>query len=215
MRTVNPEQHARKRAAILYAAAQEFAEKGVDGTSTASICRRAGIGSGTLFHYFPTKREIFHALFADDLAEGARARARALAADDPREGLDALVTDLVADADDPLAPGLMAAALFQVNRDEEFARLLQGDEDRNVEAVTALLRALADQGRPPAFPPERTARWILHLVDAVLFSVGDEDFDADRSRAELRAVVAWLVDGAGSDAGPGADGVERGGDPAP
>ncbi|MFE3457972.1 TetR/AcrR family transcriptional regulator [Nocardiopsis aegyptia] len=214
MRTVNPEQHARRRAAILAAAAQEFAEKGVDGTSTASICRRAGIGSGTLFHYFPTKREIFHALFADDLAESGHARARALAADDPREGLDALVGDLVADADDPLVPGLMAAALFEVNRDEEFARLLQADEDRTVEALTELLRALADQGRPPVFPPERSARWIQHLVDAVFFGAGDEDFDADRARAELRVVVAWLVDG-GEPGGGESGGAEAGGDPAP
>ncbi len=195
MRTVNPEQHARKRAAILAAAAQEFAEKGVDGTSTASICRRAGIGSGTLFHYFPTKREIFHALFADDLEHGARARAAALAADDPREGLDGLVGHLLAGADDPLVPGLMAAALFQVNRDAEFARLLGEDEERTIETLTALLRALADDGRPPVFPPERTARWIQHLVDAVFLAAGDEDFDADRSRAELRTMVDWLLTG--------------------
>ncbi|MFI6576832.1 TetR/AcrR family transcriptional regulator [Nocardiopsis sp. NPDC050513] len=195
MRTVNPEQHARRRAAILAAAAQEFAEKGLDGTSTASICRRAGIGSGTLFHYFPTKRDIFHALFADDLEGGVRARERALAADDPRAGIDGLVEHLVSDADDPLVPGLMAAALFQVNRDPEFARLLGEDEERSVETLTALLRALADAGRPPAFPPERTARWIHHLVDAVFLSAGDDDFDADRARAELRTLVDWLLTG--------------------
>ncbi|MFW6723355.1 TetR/AcrR family transcriptional regulator [Streptomyces sp. MAR4 CNY-716] len=113
MRTVAPEQHARKRARILAAAAQEFAANGMDGTSTARICRRAGIGSGTLFPSFPTKKAIFHALYADDLARTAQIRDRALAADDPREGFALLFERLTADFDDPRAPGLIAAALLR------------------------------------------------------------------------------------------------------
>ena len=36
------------------------------GATTAAICRAAGVGSGTLFHYFGDKRSLMVAIFADD-----------------------------------------------------------------------------------------------------------------------------------------------------
>jgi AcrR family transcriptional regulator len=45
-----------------------FAERGYTGATTAQICRAAGVGSGTLFHYFGDKRSIMLAIFADDQA---------------------------------------------------------------------------------------------------------------------------------------------------
>lgn len=193
MRTVNPEQHARKRAKILAAAAREFAAGGVDGTSTAAICRRAGIGSGTLFHYFPTKREIFHALFADDLAGNADVCAAALADPAPENGLDRLVDHLLGDLADPLLPGLAAAALLQANRDVEFATLLADDEARTLRTLKTLLTRIADGGGRLRFPPARAARWIVSLIDATFLAVSADDFDPASQATELRALVAWLT----------------------
>ena len=196
MRTVNADQHARKRQAILEAAAVEFALNGVDGTTTAGICRRAGIGSGTLFHYFPTKIDIFHALFGDDLLRNAAVAAEALTRP-ARAGLNLLVDHLIADLGDPLVPGLMAAALVQVNRDEVFAAMLTKDEGVVRRALTALLERLAANGVTLVFPPERTARWIQRMIDACYLAAGDEAFDPVASTAELRQMVDWL---AGQDA---------------
>ncbi|WP_260475482.1 TetR/AcrR family transcriptional regulator, partial [Streptomyces sp. WAC 06725] len=160
MRTVNPEEHARKRAHILRAAAGEFAAHGVDGTSTARICRAAGIGSGTLFHYFATKREIFHALFGDDVPRNAEACARALAAERPDDGLALLLDHLLADLADPLVPGLAAAAVFQANRDEEFARMVLTDSAQIRTALTTLTTRLAAAARPGTSGSARSAsRW--------------------------------------------------------
>lgn len=193
MRTVNPEQHARQRARILEAAAVEFATHGVDGTSTAAICRRAGIGSGTLFHYFPTKRDIFHAVFADDLPRNAEVREQALASKQPQAGLDMMVEHLIADLADPLVPGLMAAALLQVNRDEEFAQFISDDEGRTRDALTTLLERMADDGQRLTFAPERVARWIQTLVDASYLTAGEDDFDPATQATELRRFIAWLT----------------------
>ncbi|WP_407566095.1 TetR/AcrR family transcriptional regulator [Streptomyces sp. 184] len=195
MRTVNPEQHARKRARILAAAAEEFAANGVDGTSTARICRRAGIGSGTLFHYFPTKKAIFHALFADDLARTAEIRERAVAAEDPEEGFALLFDRLTADFADPLAPGLIAAALLQASRDEKFAALLSEDEAGTMAALTTLLDRLAATGRRPAFPPARTARWLVTVIDAAYLAATEDGFDPAAHAEELREVAGWLTGG--------------------
>ena len=66
LRTVDPARHAARRAAIQAAAAGVFAERGYTGATTAQICRAAGVGSGTLFHYFGDKRSIMMSIFADD-----------------------------------------------------------------------------------------------------------------------------------------------------
>lgn len=193
VRTVDPEQHARKRAHILAAAAHEFATHGVDGATTAAVCRRAGIGAGTLFHYFRTKRDMMYAMFADDLPAGAEARRRAFAEPDPAAGLRLLVDHLLADLADPLAPGLAAAALFQANRDTEFATLLAGEGRRNREALTALLRRMAADRRL-MFAPDRVACWIQTLVDSSYLGSDEDGFDARRQTDELRRLLAVLTD---------------------
>ena len=62
-RTLDPARHAARRAAIRDAAAGVFAERGYDGASTDAIRRAAGVGSGTLFHYFGDKRSLMVAIF--------------------------------------------------------------------------------------------------------------------------------------------------------
>jgi AcrR family transcriptional regulator len=170
----------------------EFAQHGVDGSSTAAICRRAGIGSGTLFHYFPTKIEIFHALFRDDLQRNASVCQEALARP-AAGGLEQLLDHLVADLGDPLVPGLTAAALLQVNRDEAFAAMLAEDEAVVRRTLTVLLERLVAEGRELAFPPHATARWIQRLLDACYLSAGDDDADPPATVAELRTMISWLV----------------------
>lgn len=48
-----------RRKQLLSVALDEFITKGFYGTSTRSICRKAGISSGLLFHYFPNKESIY------------------------------------------------------------------------------------------------------------------------------------------------------------
>ncbi len=48
-----------RREQILLFALQEFAEKGYDQTSTNTICKKAGVSKGLLFHYFESKRGLY------------------------------------------------------------------------------------------------------------------------------------------------------------
>jgi len=50
---------AERKDAVLDAALVEFAERGLEGTSTEDIARRAGISQPYLFRLFRTKRELF------------------------------------------------------------------------------------------------------------------------------------------------------------
>src|SRR3984885_16356391 len=52
---------AERRNDVLDAALVEFAERGLEGTSTEDIARRAGISQPYLFHLFGTKKELFKA----------------------------------------------------------------------------------------------------------------------------------------------------------
>ena len=51
-----------KKQAILDSALQLFVKKGFNATSTASIAKAAGVATGTLFHHFPTKKDIMSQL---------------------------------------------------------------------------------------------------------------------------------------------------------
>lgn len=48
-----------RRRQLLAVALDEFITKGFYGTSTREICRKAGISSGLLFHYFSNKESIY------------------------------------------------------------------------------------------------------------------------------------------------------------
>lgn len=52
------EKQQRKRRQILDAAMHCFIEKGFHSTSTAEICKAAGMSPGNLFHYYPNKYAI-------------------------------------------------------------------------------------------------------------------------------------------------------------
>lgn len=48
-----------KKRRIINSAMREFGEKGFDAASTNTIVKDAGISKGLLFHYFPTKKDLF------------------------------------------------------------------------------------------------------------------------------------------------------------
>ncbi|MBS1999378.1 MAG: TetR/AcrR family transcriptional regulator, partial [Cyanobacteria bacterium SZAS LIN-2] len=54
-----------KRNAILDAAVEVFAERGLEASPTAEISRRAGVAEGTLFTYFKTKDDLVNGLYRD------------------------------------------------------------------------------------------------------------------------------------------------------
>jgi AcrR family transcriptional regulator len=60
---------AERRDEVLDAAVVEFAERGLEGTSTEDIARRAGISQPYLFRLFGTKKELFRAATARCLRE--------------------------------------------------------------------------------------------------------------------------------------------------
>jgi len=52
---------------ILHCAKKVFAERGFHAANISHICAEAGIGRGTLYQYFPSKKAVFTALLRDTL----------------------------------------------------------------------------------------------------------------------------------------------------
>ena len=64
-RSTRVRQPERRRAQLLDAARELFADKGFETTTTAEIARRAGMSEGVLFHQFGTKRGLYDQLAED------------------------------------------------------------------------------------------------------------------------------------------------------
>jgi AcrR family transcriptional regulator len=194
-RTVDPERHRARRLQILDAAVTCFARHGYDRTTTARIARTAGIGSGTLFHYFPTKQAILVAVLEEDTRELTEFFA-GRGSGDAWEGLLAFVDRTVAEAADARVPGFVNAVMVQAAQPELASAL--ADNDR---VVRTGLRGLVERAQRDG--PVRTDRsadqlasWLVLLTDGFYSRVATEDgFDPTREGGLLRETVEHLVSG--------------------
>lgn len=82
---------ARNRQRILDAAAEVFAQRGLD-VSLDEIAHVAGVGVGTVYRRFPCKDDLIDALFEDKVDELVGIGEAALRVEDPWEGLVAFMT---------------------------------------------------------------------------------------------------------------------------
>ncbi|WP_290056745.1 TetR/AcrR family transcriptional regulator [Amycolatopsis solani] len=191
MRTVDPAKHAAKRSAIVDAAAGCFAEKGFERTTTADICRAAGISSGSLFHYFPSKRAVFTAIFTDDAVETAGRLETAAQAADPWTALLDVVAELAGQLAHPAVGRLVLEAAAQAARDEEFAELIHRNDSALRDGLAVLVERAEDAGLiDPGIEPRAAAGWVAGLLDAMISRAAlDPDLDLAAERAILRTIL--------------------------
>jgi len=201
MRTVDPEQHRQRRLAIVGAALELFATKGFARTTTADISRAAGISTGALFHYFPSKRAVFVGLFDADRDEWDEAFESASADPDPWHALTGVVDRLAAEAALPVVAGLIVEILAQSHRDPEIAALVADGDRRMMRGVAALIDGLREAGlADPGMPSATAARWLLVLTDG-FHTRGYPEPDRDRPAevATAKELIARSLRHTGSD----------------
>ncbi|WP_279580311.1 TetR/AcrR family transcriptional regulator [Fodinicola feengrottensis] len=155
VRTVDPVKHEAKRLRILEAAAGCFARKGFESTTTAQLCAAAGISSGSLFHYFPSKRSIFLGIFQQDGRETAERLTIALGSDDSWGAVLALVDGIVSPLAEPELGGLALEVAAQASRDPELAELLVRNDRQLHEGLAVLLERAAAKGQIDGAIPAR------------------------------------------------------------
>ncbi|GAA2788646.1 TetR/AcrR family transcriptional regulator [Saccharopolyspora taberi] len=196
MRTVDPVKHEAKRRHILAAAAHCFSRKGFERTTTAEICRTAGISSGSLFHYFPNKKAIFRAIFEQDARDNEARIAEVRDSADPVAAVLELVEHMTRPLlDDPGAAGLVNEVIAQAPRDPELAEQLGRNDFQVRQGLVELLeRAVADGRIDAELDLWQTTGWISALVDSVYARLSMEpDLDPHRELATVKLILTRFL----------------------
>jgi AcrR family transcriptional regulator len=181
------------REALVDAAHDLFMERDYDRVSTEEILERSGVSRGALYHHFPSKLDLFRAVFeASEQRVIARIAARASAAESPFEALRDAAT----------------AYLRQCETDEELRRIglsqsraVLGWEGWRAAATglgigmtLAAVTAAIEAGELAPNEPEATALILLGaLIEAAMLIVVADDRAAARKRSE--AVIVDLLEG--------------------
>lgn len=195
MRTVDPDQYAAKREGILDAAADLFARNGYDATRTADICREAGMSSGNMFHYFPTKRAVLLAVAERDGQRTSAALAEIARAADVREALLDALEVICHLAGDRHTANLQLEIAAEAQRDPELSVVFQaGDRALRAAFETAVEVGIARRVINSELSPTSTATWLAALVDGVFARVAaDPDFDPEAEAPTLRRLADTLL----------------------
>jgi AcrR family transcriptional regulator len=193
-RTVNPAKHQARRLQIIDAALTRFAADGFDRATTTAICRTAGIGSGTFFHYFPTKLAVLLAVLDLGTAETAEWFAAQAERDDPAQVVLDYAEHHAQQCADPRMAGFVRAVGSVMFEGDVEAALLR-DEETIHQGLLPFVRAAAERGQIRTDQPaERLAVWVEVLLDGYLSRLsGQSRFDAVAERAMLLDAVHRLL----------------------
>jgi AcrR family transcriptional regulator len=151
-----------RRESILDAAIVEFAAKGLHGTSTEDVARRAGISQPYVFRLFGTKKKLFAEACRRCMREVRDAMAQAAAGRSGQEALDAMgaaYIDLLADDPRRLTLQMHMYAASDEREVREVAREGYGELVRFVEQAS---------GESPAKVTRFFARGMLINVIAAM-----------------------------------------------
>lgn len=193
-RPIDPKRHRARRLEIIDAGLTAFSEHGYVGATTAVICRTAGIGSGTFFHYFPTKDALLVAILEHGAAETREFFTQRANGFDPRSVVFDYVERAVSDLRHPRAAGFIAVVGGLTHR-PEVARALREDDDAARAGLQATVRAAQEvQSVRGDMDAERLAEWILLLLDGFAGRVAiSKNFIAEHERGTLQAQVGLLL----------------------
>ena len=194
------------RARLLDAAAQVFAEVGLDGASVEVVCERAGFTRGAFYSNFESKDELFLTLAAsvgEERVAAVRARVEEMAADGAlSEGCDPieLVQDIMdSGEDDRLGVMLMSEIRIRALRDEAFGAAYLAQEREMVASIAQIISDIVAAGhlrlREPA---EAAARMLMIVWEGMTVRGAMAGQDAAQLRRagseELGRLVSMLIE---------------------
>lgn len=195
------------RARLLDAAAQVFAEVGLDGASVEVVCERAGFTRGAFYSNFESKDELFLTLAArvgEVRVTAVRARVEEMAAAGVlSEGCDPieLVRDVMdAGEDDRLGVMLMSEIRIRALRDEAFGAAYLAQEREMVASIAQIIADIASAGLLTLrLPAETAARMLMIVWEGVTVRGAMEGKDTAQLRLiggeELGRLVQLLIEG--------------------
>ena len=166
-RAVSDEEKSQRRDDIVAAAKAVFARKGYQATTIADIAKEAGLAYGSIYWYFSSKDDLFHALMeAEEAALRAHLRAALapLSADTDTEAL--FRTAVRATFEFFEADRATVKLLFRDSYalGDRFEKHLFGIYERFIADIEALIVVAHDQGEIIAAPPRMVAFSLAALI---------------------------------------------------
>jgi AcrR family transcriptional regulator len=187
---------ARRRAEILAAAADVFAEKGYEGTTTKAIALAADVSEGTLYNYYEGKRELLTAVARE--AEGPMVRALLAAEDlESREAMIVLFERAfdISEARLPFLRTLLTASWTDDSILFQFVALRLG---RVYDSLQAFIAEQVASGAFRPVDPALGARIAMGMFAGLILPVlrGLEPLPSPEERRALaETIVDLLLDG--------------------
>jgi len=194
------------RARLLEAAAQVFAEAGLDGASVEAVCERAGFTRGAFYSNFESKDELFLMLAAsvsEVRVNAVRERVEQMTAEGAlAEGCDPI--ELVQQVmelggDDRLGVMLMSEIRIRALRDAQFGAAYLAQEREMVASIAQIVADIVSAGLLRLrLPAETAARMLMILWEGMTVRgamAGQDDAQLRQSgSAELGRLVQLLLE---------------------
>ncbi len=185
-RPVDSRKHAARRLHIIDAALTCLAANGYAGATTAAICRTARIGSGTFFHYFPTKNAVLLAILDYGTQETLDWFAAQAGRDDARAVILDWIKHSAEELEDPRSAGFIQAVSAVMTQPDVAAALQRDEGAQHDELQPWVCRAQAQGTVRSDLPPAELTTWITLLLDGFVGRVATlDDFTAAGQRAQL------------------------------
>lgn len=193
------------RARLLDAAAQVFAEVGLDGASVEAVCDRAGFTRGAFYSNFESKDELFLMLagsVAEQRVSAVRDRVDEITADgglapdcDPTELVQQIMD---AGSDDRLGVMLMSEIRIRALRDTQFGAAYLTQEREMVSSISTIISDIVEASTLELrIPAEAAARMLMIIWEGMTVRGAMAGHDSDRLRhagsEELGRLVQLLL----------------------
>jgi AcrR family transcriptional regulator len=196
-RAVTDAEKSQRRDQIMVAAKEVFARKGFHATTIADIAKGAGLAYGSVYWYFESKDELFHALMAAEesaLHSHVGAALAGLAADAPFQAF--LQSSVQATFEffeaDKATVKLLLRDPYALG--ERFEKHLGGIYERFVDDIETVVATAQERGEVVAAPPRMVAYALAALVGQLANRRLNTADDVTAAQA-ADFVVALVLDG--------------------
>lgn len=167
--TEQTEKQRAKKKQIIAAAIRCFVEKGFHATSTAEICKAAGMSPGNLFHYYPTKNAIIEAIALQDQANFATLLQLEQVTDSTIETVITIMTRLIQLYNEPTYARLSLEIIAEASRNPAINNTFIENERIVRQRLVDILRHGVSNGQiAPELSIENTASWLITIADGAI-----------------------------------------------
>lgn len=189
------------RARLLDAAAQVFAEVGLDGASVEAVCDRAGFTRGAFYSNFESKDELFLMLagsVAEQRVSAVRTRVDEIAADgglsEDCDPVDLVQQIMDAGGDDRLGVMLMSEIRIRALRDHQFGAAYLAQEREMVSSIAVIITDIVSvSSLELKVPADEAARMLMILWEGMTVRGAMAGQDSEQLRHSSGEELGRLV----------------------